>query len=75
MVAYPPLGYGLVGVLSFITTISVSHLYLVFVIVAYGAIGATTYWLALELGLTRWASALSGLLAALAYPLLGAIFL
>ena len=75
MVSYPPLGYGLVGVISFVTRLDLVNVYVAVLIMAYGGLAAATYWLATELGLRRWTAALSGILVALAYPVLNSIFL
>ena len=75
LVSYPPLGYGLVGVISFVTRLDLIFVYLVVLVLSYGGIGAVTYWLAGELGLRRWAAALAAVLVALAYPVLSAIYL
>ena len=75
LVAYPPLGYGLVGVISFVTRLDVVHVYMGLLVIAYGGLAMTTYWLANESGLRRWTAALVGILVALAYPVLSAIFL
>ena len=75
LVAYPPLGYGLVGVISFVTTIDLVNVYTALMVLAYGGLAATTYWLAAEIGLRRWTAALAGVLVAVAYPVLSSIFL
>ena len=75
LVAYPPLGYGLIGTLSAITGAGLVDVYSAVLIMAYGGLATTTYWLAAEMGLRRWAAALAGVMAALAYPVLNAIFL
>ena len=75
LVSYPPLGYGLVAVISFVTRLDLINVYVALLIMAYGGLAAATYWLAAELGLRRWTAALSGILVALAYPVLNSIFL
>lgn len=50
-------------------------MYVAVLIMAYGGLAAATYWLATELGLRQWTAALSGILVALAYPVLNSIFL
>lgn len=75
LVAYPPLGYGLVGVISFVTRLDLITVYVVLLVMAYGGLATATYWLATELGLRRWTAVLTGILVALAYPVLSAIFL
>ena len=75
LVSYPPLGYGLVAVISFVTRLDLVNVYMAVLIIAYGGLAAATYWLATELGLRRWTAALSGILVALAYPVLNSIFL
>ena len=74
LVSYPPLGYGLVGVISFVTRLDLIGVYLFLLVLAYGGIGAATYWLGLEFGLRKWAAALAGIMALLAYPVLTSIF-
>lgn len=73
--AYPPLGYGLVGLVSAITTLGVGVVYGVFMVLSLVLVGTGTYWLGLELGLRRLAATGSALAAVLAYPTLGAVFL
>ena len=75
LVSYPPLGYGLVGVISFVTRIDLVVVYLALMVVAYGGVAASVYWFAGELGLQRWTAVLAGTLTALAYPLLNAVFI
>ena len=75
LVSYPPLGYGLVGVISFVTRLDLINVYVALLVMAYGGLATATYWLAVELGLRRWTAALAGILVALAYPVLSAIFL
>ena len=75
LVAYPPLGYGLVGTISYVTRADLVAVYTTLLIIGYGGCAATTYWLALELGLRRWTAVLAGTLTALAYPVLSSIFL
>ena len=75
IVAYPPLGYGLVGIISFVTRVDLVNVYMALSVMTYGGLAMTTYCLAAELGMGRWTAILAGVLAALAYPLLSAIFL
>ena len=75
LVAYPPLGYGAVGVISFITRLGLVDVYNVVLVVSFGGTATAAYWLALELGLRRGTAALVGVLLALSYPLLSAAFL
>ena len=75
MVAYPPLGYGLVGVISFVTKLDLINVYMAFLVMAHGGLGTATFWLGVELGLRRWTAALAGILVVLAYPVLSSIFL
>ena len=75
LVSYPPLGYGLVGIISFLTRLDLVWVYTALLVISYGAVAAATYWLATELGLRRWSAALAGTLVALAYPVLSAVFL
>ena len=75
LVAYPPLGYGLVGVISFITRADFISVYVALLVMAHGGLAAATYWLAGEFGLRKPAAALAGVLVALAYPVLSAVFL
>ena len=65
LVSYPPLGYGLVAVISFVTRLDLINVYVALLIMAYGGLAAATYWLSLELGLRRWTAALAGILTAL----------
>ena len=44
-------------------------------VLAYGGLATATYWVGIEFGLRRWTAALAGMLTALAYPVLSAIFL
>ena len=73
--AYPPLGYGLAGVISFVTRIDLVGVYVALLVMAYGGLATATYWLAVELGLRRRTAALAGVLTTLAYPVLSSIFL
>ncbi|MSQ14055.1 MAG: hypothetical protein EXR47_08010 [Dehalococcoidia bacterium] len=73
--AYPPLGYGLVGLISAVTTLGVGAVYGVFMVLSLVLIGTGTYWLGLEMGLRRLAATGAALAAVLAYPTLGAVFL
>ena len=75
LVAYPPLGYGLVGVTSFVTRMDLGVTYGLLHLLGYAGVGATVYWFALGMGQSRWTAVLAGLLVALAYPLLAAVFL
>ena len=75
LVAYPPLGYGLVGIISFVTKIDLVHVYTVLLVLAYGGVATATYWMAMELGIRRWTAVLTGVLAATAYPVLSSVFL
>ena len=73
--AYPPLGYGLVGTLSFLTRIDLIVVYTVVLVISHGGVAAATYWLARELSLKQWSAVLAGFLAAAAYPVLASVFL
>ena len=75
LAAYPPLGYGLVGVISFVTRLDLISVYIVLLVLAHGGLAAATYSLASEMGLSRWTASLAGVLTALAYPVLSAIFM
>ena len=75
LAGYPPLGYGLVAVVSLITGLDFVHVYTAILVLAFGGLAASTYWLALEYDLRKWAALLAGLLAGLAYPVLSSIFL
>lgn len=73
--AYPPLGYGLVGLVSAVTTLGVGAVYGVFMVLSLVLVGTGTYWLGLEIGLRRLAATGAALAAVLAYPTLSAVFL
>ncbi len=75
LIAYPPLGYGLVGISSIITGVHFITVYKVVLVIAYGGIATASYWLAREMGLRWWSAALAGVLTALAYPVMAALFL
>ena len=75
LAAYPPLGYGLVGVISFVTTLDLVNVYEAMLVLAYGGLAVAIYWLATEMGLRRWTAVLVALLTALAYPVLSSLFL
>ena len=75
LVSYPPLSYGLVGVVSFVSRIDFVLVYQGFLSLAYIGVAVATYWLALEMGVRRWTATLAAIFVALSYPLLSAIFL
>ena len=75
MVSYPPLGYGLVGLIGAIPSFSIIVVYQIVLVMAIGGVGICTYWLAREFGLTWWSAALAAVLTVIAYPTLSAIFL
>ena len=70
---YPPLSYGLVGLLAAVPGVGLVLTYKVVLLAAHAAIGAATYFLALQLANTRGWAALAALLAVLAYPALVAV--
>jgi len=72
---YPPLGYGLVGGISALTSIGFVGLYNFLLILSYGGLGFATWFLAREFGLRWWSAAVAGILATIAYPALSAVFL
>ena len=71
--SYPPLGYGLVGLVAAATPIPLEVAYRMVVFVAYGALGASVYWLALEFGLRRVVAVWVGLLVLGSYPLMAGL--
>ena len=75
LAAYPPLGYGLVGVIGAIPGFSFIVVYQIFLVLGLGGIGAATYWMGREFGLKWWGAALAALLTGVAYPILSAVFL
>ena len=72
---YPPLAYGLVGVLSAITGAYFVDIYIVLLILAYGFMGYSVWFLSRELGVRGWSALLAGLLTTMSYPSLNAVFL
>ena len=72
---YPPLSYGLVGILSAVTGAYFVDVYIVLLILAYGLMGYSVWFLSRELGVSGWAAVLAGLLTTVAYPSLSAVFL
>ena len=72
---YPPLSYGIVGLLSALTPASLVHSYLSVLILAYGAFGFSVSFLAREFGLKWWPATLAGFFVLLAYPSLNSVFL
>lgn len=72
---YPPLGYGLVGVISAVTSINFVNIYNFLFILSYGAMGVSTWFLAREFGLRWWSAVAAGLLTTIAYPALSSVFL
>ena len=75
LVAYPPLGYGLTGLISAIPGASLIVIYQIALVTAVGGIGACTFWLGRELGIRWWMAALAGVLTAISYPVLSSVFL
>ena len=75
LLAYSPLGYGTVGLVSSLPGLGLVPVYDTFLVLGYVGIGIATYWLALELGLRRLPSAVAAFVVLSAYPLLAAIFL
>ena len=72
---YPPLGYGLVGVISAVTSANFVDVYTILLIISYGALGYSTWFMAREFGLRWWSACCAGLFTTLAYPSLNAVFL
>ena len=72
---YPPLSYGLVGLITAITPASLAHVYASVLILAYGAFGFSTWFLAREFGLRWWPAGLAGVFTLLAYSSLNSVFL
>ena len=75
LVAYPPLGYGLVGILSFVTRLDLITEYTVVLVLSFGGLSTATFWLSVEMGLHKWTAAFTGVMVALSYPVLSSIFL
>ncbi len=71
--SYSPLGYGVVGLVTAASPIPLEVVYRMVVFVAYGAVGVSVYWLALEFGMRRSVAVWSGLLALGSYPLLAGL--
>ncbi|PZC51213.1 MAG: putative membrane protein [Chloroflexi bacterium] len=65
---YPPVGYGIVGVIASIPGIGFILTYKIVLLIAYSAIGTTTYCIARRLDNGFSLSLLAGLVAILAYP-------
>ena len=72
---YPPLSYGLVGILSAVSGANFVDVYIVLFMLAYGLMGYSVWFLSRELGIRGSAAVLAGLLATIAYPSLNAVFL
>ena len=72
---YPPLSYGLVGVLSSITPAHFVDIYLALLILSHGLLAYSVWFLAREFGLRWWAAVVAGLFSVAAYPSLSAVFL
>ena len=68
--AYPPLAYGVVGVMSAVTPIPIEIAYRIVLVLAVAGVGFSTLLLGRELGLSRWLAASAGVLVLLMYPLL-----
>ena len=66
--AYSPLGYGLIGLVAAATPFPLELVYRAALFVAYLALGASVYWLALEFGLRRSIAVWAGLLTLGSYP-------
>jgi hypothetical protein len=66
--AYPPLAYGVVGLLSAVSPIPIEIGLRIFIFLALVSFGLAVYGLALELGLRRFLAAWAGLLSMLSYP-------
>ena len=69
---YPPLSYGVVGLLDAIPGIGLVFVFKAALLAAYAGVGCAAYFLARQLGNSRPWSALGGALALTAYPLLAA---
>ncbi len=65
---YPPLSYGIVGVLAAIPGVGLVFTYTVALLAAYVGTGLATYYLARQLDNARSWSALAAMLTMLAYP-------
>lgn len=72
--SYPPLSYGLVGVVSGGTGLDLFTTYRIFLVLAYVGLGLASYWMALELGRRWWPAVLTATLTMVAYPVLAALF-
>ena len=66
---YPPVGYGIVGVIASIPGIGFVLTYKIVLLLAYSAVGTTTYYTARRLDNGFSLSLLAGLVAILAYPM------
>ncbi|MBI4198335.1 MAG: hypothetical protein HY533_04420 [Chloroflexi bacterium] len=71
--AYPPLSYGLVGLLASVPGVGLVFIYKVVLLAAYVGTGYATYFLARQLGQTRPWAALGGAVTLASYPLLVAV--
>ena len=72
---YPPLSYSLIGGISAATPINFVSVYNSLLILSYGALGFSVWFLAREFGLRWWSAAIARLLVIIAYPGLASVFL
>jgi uncharacterized membrane protein len=72
---YPPLSYGLVGILSVVTGAYFVDVYIALFILAYGLMGYSVWFLSRQLGVRGWAAVIASLLVIFSYPALNAVFL
>lgn len=66
---YPPLGYGIVGVIASIPGIGFVLTYKIVLLLSYSVVGTTTYYIARRLNNGFSLSLLAGLVVILAYPI------
>ena len=65
---YPPLGYGIVGVIASIPGVGFILTYKIVLLLSYSLVGTTTYYIARKLGNGFSLSLFAGLIVILAYP-------
>ncbi len=70
---YPPLSYGVVGLLAAIPGVGLIFIYKAALLTSYVGVGYATYFLARQLGNNRAWAALAGALTLAAYPVLVAV--
>jgi uncharacterized membrane protein len=73
--AYPPLAYGLVGLIGALPGVNVIDVYGAMLVLSLIALAAATYWLGLEMGLRRITATSTAVLCLLAYPTLASVYL